>query len=291
MPLCLKDASAYLPARRNPFRPDSELLVYFQDLLDPFEVEMDEELLRAGPNVTWTELFDGAAAAAGIRGARPDLIVVAHALPDADPLTVVAAHANLAFGGDAHILAISEQGLQAPFTALRIAAAYTRSGRCRQAALVLLEQTTLPNRVPLVHETPLVDSAVILLLDGDGHLAVDGVRAIQDSAALPRTLAELADPADPRQTLLVLGPWVSPGQVALPLPPPLAPLPTHRVLPGSYCTSVWLALARHGREWAAQFDRVLLCDTDPRLGGSHVAVLSRRPASGREPAGQQEARG
>lgn len=282
MPLCLNGASAYVATHRNPFRADDELLVYFRDLLDPFQVAMNEDLLRAGSNVTWTELFDRAATVPEVRGAKPDLIVLAHALPDANPLKVVAAHANLRFGGGSHILAVSEQGLQAPFTALRIIAAKARSGRCGQAALVVLEQTTLPHQVPIVHETPLVDSAVILILGGEGHLEVDAVRVIRDSATLPETLAELAAPTDPQRTLLVLGPWVGADHVAA------APLPTHQVPAGSYCTSVWLALARHGREWAARFDKVLLCDTDPRDGGSHIAVFDQRAKSGPEPSASRQ---
>ncbi len=49
--------------------------------------------------------------------------------------------------------------------------------------------------------------------------------------------------------------------------------PHHRVAPGSYCTSLWLDLARHHERWAAEHDAIVLCDTDPRTGRSHAALL------------------
>ncbi|CAM5629348.1 hypothetical protein [Streptomyces narbonensis] len=45
--------------------------------------------------------------------------------------------------------------------------------------------------------------------------------------------------------------------------------------PGSYCTSLWLALADHWQEWRESHRRIVLCDTDPRTGRSHVAVFAR----------------
>lgn len=48
----------------------------------------------------------------------------------------------------------------------------------------------------------------------------------------------------------------------------------HRVAPGSYCTSLWLELADHWQEWQRDFRRIVLCDTDPRSGRSHVALFA-----------------
>ena len=51
----------------------------------------------------------------------------------------------------------------------------------------------------------------------------------------------------------------------------------HRVRArASYCTSVWLDLARHHERWAARLTtRIVLCDTDPRTGRSQAALLPR----------------
>ena len=47
----------------------------------------------------------------------------------------------------------------------------------------------------------------------------------------------------------------------------------HRTVPGSYCTSVWLDLARNWPAWQRDHTAVVLCDTDPRTGDTQLAVL------------------
>ncbi len=80
------------------------------------------------------------------------------------PFTAVAPYLTDRLGGRAANFAIAQQGLAAPFTALRIASAYARAGRAAEVVIAVLEQTTLPTPFPLVRETPLVDSAAALVL-------------------------------------------------------------------------------------------------------------------------------
>ncbi|WP_411141997.1 asparagine synthase (glutamine-hydrolyzing) [Streptomyces sp. x-80] len=229
---------------------------------------VDEGLLRSGPHTFHLDLVDGLLAADPVGDRKPELIVVAHALPDVHPFTAVASHLNMLFGGEAKSFSISEQGLAAPFTALRIAAGFHRRGRCSEALIAVLEQTTLPTAFPLVDDNPLVDSGVLLVLGGEGGPWLDRIETAGTAAAGLCRLTELAAD-DPTGTLLVLGPWTEPRG--------LAPnLPVHRVGPGSYCTSVWRALAEHGASWQRDFATVVLCDTDPRTGTCHLAVLRCR---------------
>jgi hypothetical protein len=44
---------------------------------------------------------------------------------------------------------------------------------------------------------------------------------------------------------------------------------------------VWLALARHWRTWQKEYATVVLCDTDPRSGETHIAVLRSEPGQER----------
>jgi hypothetical protein len=162
---------------------------------------------------------------------------------------------------------VSEQGLGAPFTALRIASAYARSGRCRSLALFVLEQTTYPYPQPFVRSHALADSGVYLLFDdsAEGYEPA-GSQTVRD----PDELAPILRSAGP-DALVVAGPWVDPDA--------LDGVHCHRVAPGSYCTSVWGALATHHRTWASRYSHLVLCDTDVRHRVSRVAVLTTTTAT------------
>lgn len=268
----VRAACAVVDPPRKPYVEDPSILSFFRDLVEPFGSTVDEELLRAAPNVFHRDLVDRLAADEEMRGRKPELIIVTHALPDVHPFTAVASHLNMLFGGEAKSFSISEQGLQAPFTALRVVASFQRSGQAAEALVAVLEQTTLPTRFPLVHDNPLIDSGVFLVLGTDGELRVDGVESADTPAATARRLSALAA-GDPAGTLLVLGPWVSSDGID-------PDLRLHRVDPGTYCTSVWLALANHWRAWQREYATVVLCDTEPRTGVSHLAVLRALDRSG-----------
>ncbi|MFE7551886.1 hypothetical protein [Streptomyces gardneri] len=249
-------------------------LDYFRDLLTPFGEKPDEELLNRGAHVQHRDLVDLLVADEGVGRSRPELLVVTHALPDVVPFTAVAPHMTDRLGGRAANFAIAQQGLAAPFTALRIASAYHRAGRAAEVVIAVLEQTTLPTPFPLVQDTPLIDSAAALVLGaeaGAGTGAEDGLRFVRAHAAASAAEALGADALGrdlgEEGTLLVLGPWVT-GDV------PESPA-VHRVAPGSYCTSLWLELADHWQEWRENHRRIVLCDTDPRSGRSHVALFAR----------------
>ncbi|MFI9201361.1 hypothetical protein [Streptomyces sp. NPDC053048] len=261
----LQAAAAVVAPRRNPYTDDPWVLTFHRDLVEPFGATVDESLLRTGANVSHRELVDHLVRADGIQDSKPDLVVLAHALPDLHPFTAVAPHLDMLLGGGATSIGISQQGLAAPFTALRVVAAHQRSGSADRAVVAILEQTTLPTRLPLVHDTPLTDSGVLLLLGtGDGPELAGVERLPGGTPPLERAAALAA--ADPDRTLVVAGPWIPRGG-------PHARVPVRHLQPGTYCTSVWLALAREWRSWREEYSTVVLCDTDPLDGGSHLAVL------------------
>ncbi|MFC9702168.1 hypothetical protein ACFTWD_15845 [Streptomyces sp. NPDC056943] len=243
-------------------------LDYYRDLLTPFGEKPDEELLNRGAHVHHRDLADLLVADEGVGRSRPELLIVTHALPDVVPFTAVAPHLTDRLGGGAANFAIAQQGLAAPFTALRIASAYHRAGRAAEVVLAVLEQTTLPTAFPLVQETPLIDSAAALVLGASGDDSGPRFVRAYSAGSAADALGEGALGADLGEdgTLLVLGPWVTED-----LPERSA---VHRVAPGSYCTSLWLALADHWQEWSETYRRVVLCDTDPRSGRSHVALFA-----------------
>ncbi len=242
-------------------------LDYYRDLLAPFGEKPDEVLLRSGSHVYHRDLADLLAADDGVGRSRPELLIVTHALPDVVPFTAVAPYLTDRLGGRAVNFAIGQQGLAAPFTALRIASAYHGAGRAASVVLAVLEQTTLPTAFPLVQETPLVDSAAALVLGASIGTGLRFVRA-HSAGSAAAALGEDALGLDVGEdgTLLVLGPWVTED-----VPEGAA---VHRAAPGSYCTSLWLELAEHWQEWQQAHRRIVLCDTDPRSGRSHVALFA-----------------
>lgn len=271
-PLALSAASALVASHRNAYEHDDELLRYMRDLHGQFGVEVREELLERGTNVTFVDLAERVLRGMPSPMRPPDLLIVTYGLPDCQPLKTVSSHLDHLLGGACRSFAISEQGLAAPFTALRIANAFARSGRCKSLALFVLEQTTFPYWIPLVHETPLADSGVVLLLEQDGEQerTFEAAELRRGSNGLALLLSELKADLDHKETLLVAGPWAEPAELEA------LPLPRHQAANGSYCTSVWLELARHHLEWAARYDALVLCDTDPRSGLSHAALMINR---------------
>jgi hypothetical protein len=270
MSLSLRFAATVIRRDANPYQPDDDLTTYWRDLLAPFGIEADEQRLRDSPNIGFAELAEAALDQAPAGVVDPDLLLLAYALPDLHPLKSVTAHLNHLLGGRSRCFAISEQGLRAPFTALRVADAYARSGRCASLALFVCEQTTLAYHDPLVHDTPLVDSAALLYFDGAGGFTFRDTHTArgEDVGALAGAAAARGE----GPVLVVAGPWVEQRRLAA-LEATVRPCPG-----GTYCTSVWLELARNHRDWAQTYRSVVLCDTDPRSGQAQVALLGLDPA-------------
>jgi hypothetical protein len=266
MPLTVQAAAAFVADYRNPYEHDEELITWQRDLLAPFGVPFDETLLSQGPNIGFSELAEHALRAMPVPVSRPDMVIVTYGLPDWYPFKTISAYLDYLLGGGSRNFGVSDQGLRAPFTALRIAQAYQRSGRCETLALLVVDQTTFGYSVPLVKDTPLQDSGVFLLLGGSGTLSVSSVRSVPSGVDIVDFVGAPGD-----DVLVVAGPWVDVSG--------LGAFSVHQTPPGSYCTSVWLALASHHEKWAAQYRTVVLCDTDPRTGRAEVAVLTSEEAN------------
>ncbi|QTZ94643.1 hypothetical protein [Streptomyces auratus] len=261
----LRAACAVVSPPRKPYDDDPSTLSYYRDLVEPFGLEVEEDLLRAGPNVGHRDLIDRLVTTGDIGDSTPDLVIVTQALPDITPFTAISPYLCRQLGGRATNFGIHQQGLAAPFTALRVISAFQRADRSREAVLAVLEQTTLPTRLPLVHDNHLVDSGVMLLFGQDGGPRVTGVETVSATEPVASRIGEVAD-MEPDGTLVVAGPWLDTAALA-------DVRHQYQVSGGTYCTSVWLALARHWRSWHQEYTTVVLCDTDPRSGDSHLAVL------------------
>lgn len=194
----------------------------------------------------------------------PDLVLLSYAAPDVNGNQTVASYLNMRTGGQAHSFAVSGQGLGGPFSALRVARAY--AAQARTSVLAIVEC-----RTPDGLDAPRAATGALLAFDAGAGPVVE-----------PATGGQLADLAgDGGPLLAVLGPTADPAALGVP-----AGADVHRVPAGGYCTSVWLALARHWTTWSATYAVIALCDTDPLHGTGHVAVLHGMQGRAGSPAEQ-----
>jgi hypothetical protein len=169
-------------------------------------------------------------------------------------------------------VALTGQGLGAPFTALLVAAAYEQAGQSARSLIVIVEAagpgfTGLGPAASLAPgpEPVDLDSGVLLaFVTGAAAWTIADVTAFSAPDELTAELRRL-----PEETLYVLGP----GVTAL-----AGWTDVHRTEAGSFCTRVWLALARNWNAWSSSRAVIALCDTDLMTGESHLAVLHRTAA-------------
>ncbi len=269
MPLSLQTAVAFVPQYSYPCHFEPEVIEFNQAVLAPYGMKFAPERTSEESNFTFLALAEQILYSAPDPLPGPDLIIVAYALPDPHSLEqTLSSHLNNVFGDQSISFAISEQGLAAPFTALRVADSYARSGRCRSVALFILEQATFPYEMPFAQDAKLVDSGVLLFLGQAGSWDMTGVRTASPQAGLSE-LIRIPAGQSAQEVLVVAGPWTDLSQADVAGPK------IHRVPPGSYCTSVWLELAGHYQGWAQDYTTIVVCDTDPGTGISQAATLSR----------------
>jgi hypothetical protein len=263
------------PAPQPAGGPDPELSRFLTDLLAPYgqapypnPVEqtyagMVEVLLdRSGPPAT-----------------QVDLVVIAHAVPDADPRRSAAHVLHHLCPGGPLAFALSDQGVAAPFSAVATAAGYLRTDGFERAVVLILEQAALPYPAVQPVSLPQAGSAVALVLERSDAMPVLSLdqRPAVEPERVGAVLAELTEAAPP-ESVVVLGPGLA-GHVEQARRDG-TPLARARLAPaGRLCTAVWWELAD---AWEPARGTVV-ADYDPALGGLCVLTLgprlSGRPAA------------
>lgn len=209
-------------------------------------------------------------------GQQPvDLLIFAFAVPDLAPGRSTAAYLARLCPGDPLAFTICDQGVAAPYTALRLLGAYGGTADCRRAALLVAEQATAFYDPPAQAELPTRNAAVLLVFEdrGDGGAAGFGpvrqLRGVGPAAvadAVGAVVAELA--AGQGDVTLITGN----GLDSHPLPPLAAG--RHVAAPsGQPCTGAWWQLVGELRSPAATGQRVLIADYDAALEYVCVAAI------------------
>jgi len=262
----------------------SEFVSYFADLTRQFDKPFHEEhFTGAAPN-SFTDMVTEVVRAVARSNDAVDVAIIAHSTPDSRP-TRPACYLSHVLTGNPLSFALSEQGVAAPFTAVRITAEYAQNAAFRRAMVIALDQSFLWNgaeaRLPEGTRMPGRDSAVALVLASDGRFGQPSVCNVADVApgAVRRLVTEqlhaLAAPGTPMTTIAGIG---VDAQVAEDFPIRWAPgdLP---------CTGVWSEFAAGLGQWTAAGQRVVLVDYDPVLRYLSLCVIDVPPAAAKSLAG------
>ena len=219
----------------------------------------------------------------------PDLVVIAHALPDCDPAISISGQVQRHLSGEPMIFAVSEQGRTTAFTALRTALALSRTGAYPRIAVLALDQGTiaLPPDPALTGLDRTTDHTVGLLLTDEGRDELTALRQLTGVSAdsgpgLAAVLAaELVTSAIPaiagRDLVFVLGDGLADDKLGGALTEELdtsADLAEHyryryrirQASAGRLCTAVWTELASELNRPDAPERTVVAAEYDRELG-------------------------
>ncbi|GAA4687106.1 2-hydroxy-acid oxidase [Phytohabitans rumicis] len=180
-----------------------------------------------------------------------DLLVLAFAVPDIRPGRATATYLSHICPGAPMAFAVCDQGAAAGFTGLRLIREYARTGGCRRALLLVVEQAGLPYDPAAPVALPTRHTGVALLCGDSGTAWLGPVRQVPMAPGQAGT-APPALPADLDADTLILGNG-------------LGPVPGARSAPsGQPYTGVWWTLAGELADPTAR--RIVLADHDPVLG-------------------------
>ena len=216
-----------------------------------------------------------------------DLLVLAYAIPDINPGRNMAALLSERCPGKPLAFGLTDQGVAAPFTALRLIREYARTTGLRRALLLVVEQAALPYRASDRTAMPAGHTGVALLIGEVPHepnaapslrlgQIVTRVEVRED--ALDHEIKTLC--AEHSESTVILGSALSNrlGQAG-----GMASAGAGRVRvarAGRPLTGLWWELVGELDARDGSPRSVTLCDYDPVQGCFCVAVLGTHSASG-----------
>jgi hypothetical protein len=246
---------------------DPALRAYIADMLRPYGLPLAAED-RIAQGQSYGEIAGALLTQEVTAGGPVDLLVFAFAVPDVAPWRATASYLSHLCPGQPFAFAVCDQGVAAPFTALRLILEYASTGGCRRALLIVAEQAAMPYQLAAPAAAPARHAVVTLLCDqsGPGRLAEVRLRAgVAKSEAGSLLVGAIADLSAGHDTTTIVG-------ASLAAAIPSASLPGQVVVapPGQPCTGVWWEVAGGLPAWAG---RVLLADYDPLLGQLCLAAI------------------
>ncbi|ALO95659.1 hypothetical protein SHL15_4570 [Streptomyces hygroscopicus subsp. limoneus] len=165
-------AGRYAPAwPGTPYVPAADREEFFRQLGAPHGVPFDRAGFAAAPRRTSVELARGALAGLGPLSAEeaPEAAVVASAAPDFEHAELVGSCVQGMLPGEPLTFGVSDQGMLAPFSALRVALEYARRQAFRRLLVLAVDQSSQPFVLSADHPAAVrADVAVALLFEWGG---------------------------------------------------------------------------------------------------------------------------
>jgi hypothetical protein len=249
--------------------PYTELdIVYFTDLMASYGLECSPEAFAAGRN-TFTGMTDALMRQVDLGSDPLDLVILAHTTPDSEigwPLCYLSdagPPVRLSF-------AVSEQGVVAPFTALRLLGTYAATDDMRRALILVIDQAAQAHRRVPAGASPLRDCVAALLLTGGpaaSTLSVADLAFVPADQVGARFASELAATTAGHPATVLVGAGLAPYWDGA-----AAPHEVLRTGPGQPCTGLWVLLAEHLPRWHTG-RRVILADYDAPMGYLGVCTV------------------
>jgi hypothetical protein len=243
---------------------DPALRAYVADMLRPYGLDLAEDRLTEGQS--YGEMA-GALLTQELVAQDPiDLLVFAFAVPDVAPWRATACYLSHLCPGQPFAFAVCDQGVVAPFTALRLIREYASTGGCRRALLVVAEQAAMPYQQVGPAAMPASHAVVALLFDQgprsvSGHLERVRLHAGVTESQACRLVGDAVAHMSATATTVV-GTGLAGAELTAGLPGRVVVAP-----PGQPSTGVWWELA------AGLPGPVLLADYDSGLGHLGLAVI------------------
>jgi 4-hydroxymandelate oxidase len=183
------------------------LRTYLSDLVRPYRLALSDDLAADRAGHSYGEMASVLIDELVADQQPVDLVVLAFAIPDVRPGRATATYLSELCPGSPLAFAICDQGPAAAFTGLRLVREYARSGGCRRALLLVVEQAALPYDAGLPVEIPTGHAAVGLRCEDAGLAEVGAVHQYADVAPQPAAalLAEalVAAGTDDREVCLI----------------------------------------------------------------------------------------
>jgi hypothetical protein len=262
-------------AGRSELSLDPDLRVYLSDLVRPYGVALREDLLERGVGHSYGEMAEELIRETVREDEPVGLLILAYAVHDVRPGRSTALYLGGVCPGTPMAFTVCDQGIAGPYTAVRLASEYLRTGDTVRALIIVAEQAALHYELSAQPEAQITlpdeHSAVAVLFEGVGATGLSAVRELAGIAPseVPRLLAaQLAEITsagsdrgrDPGRCVLVLGGGLSKADAD--------GLGIDRIVAaqaGRPCTGVWHELAQGRAQWSEQGDFVILADYDRQL--------------------------
>jgi hypothetical protein len=257
-------------ARRFPghseLATDPDLRVYLGDMAIPHGFTLREDLLEQGVGHTYAEMAEQLLRDVVGDDEQIDMLILAYAIHDVRPGQSTAMYLSQLCPNRPMAFTVCDQGIAGPYTAVRIASEYLRSGDYVRALIIIAEQDALhyepPAGLGIPRAVPEGHGAAAVLFDGVGTAGVSSVREVpsvapQDVRDLLR--GQLSDPSESRR-VLILGSGLSKDDAdGLGIDDVIA------APDGQPCTGVWYELAQGYPAWARDGALITLADYDRQL--------------------------